>query len=359
MIPSRSSILTLPASQRRRQRLTLLKKTGLTLAVTAVLLLFLLPLFYGMSMSIKSKEQMAMVGSALIPRSPVTFAYEGQDLPVVQVPQEDGSIRSLALLTKRRTASVFVDPARPEAGPIPWEGNWRILEPVLKTDHQWQNFPKAWNTIDFLNLLKNTALYGLVTTIGTLFSSSLVAYGFSRFRFPGKQAAFMILIATIILPPAVTLIPTYAFFFKIGWVGTWLPLMVPAFFANAYNVFLMRQFFMGIPRELDEAAKIDGAGPIQTFYRIIVPQAVPAFVAVGLFNFFYCWNDFFGPLVYLAGHPELQPISIGLSAFNNLYTSETHLIQAASLLACVIPLVIFFFAQKFFMQGVVVTGVDK
>jgi len=342
-----------------KKRLDLAKKMALTVMVTAILLLFLLPLFYGMSMSVKNKEQMTMTTSPLVPMSPVTYSYHGQDLSVVEVPQADGTTKELALLSKKRAASTFVDPTHPEAEPLAWEGNWRTLVPVLKTDPQWQNFPNAWNTIDFVNLLKNTALYGLITTIGTLFSSSLVAYGFSRFRFPGKNVAFMVLIATIILPPAVTLIPTYAFFFKIGWVGTWLPLMVPAFFANAYNVFLMRQFFMGIPRELDEAAKIDGAGPIQTFYRIIVPQAVPAFVAVGLFNFFYCWNDFFGPLVYLAGHPELQPISIGLSAFNNLYTSETHLIQAASLLALAIPLLVFFFAQRFFMQGVVVTGVDK
>ncbi len=342
-----------------RRRYETLKKTGLTVLVLAVLLLFLLPLFYGMSMSVKSKEQITNVSSPIIPLGPETFHDQDQDLPVVKVPQSDGTVRELAILDKTRTASTFVDPAHPDAPPIEWQGNWRGLEPVTHVDPQWQNFPKAWQSIDFLNLLKNTALYGLVTTIGTLLSSSLVAYGFSRFRFPGKGVAFIVLIATIILPPAVTLIPTYAFFFKIGWVGTWLPLMVPSFFANAYNVFLMRQFFMGIPRELDEAAKIDGAGPVRTFTSIIVPQAVPAFVAVGLFNFFYCWNDYFGPLVYLAGHPELQPISIGLATFNNMYTGETHLIQAAALIACVIPLVIFFFAQRFFMQGVVVTGVDK
>jgi len=327
--------------------------------VTGILLLFLLPLFYGLSMSVKSKEQITMTTSPVLPLSPQTFSFEGQDLPVVEVPQADGSVKPMALLTKKRAASTLVDPAHPEAAPVTWEGNWRTLAPVLRTDPQWQNYPKAWDTIDFLNLLKNTALYGLITTLGTLVSSSLVAYGFSRFRFPGKNVAFMVLIATIILPPAVTLIPTYAFFFRLGWVGTWLPLMVPAFFANAYNVFLMRQFFMGIPRELDEAAKIDGAGPIHTFYQIIVPQAVPAFVAVGLFNFFYCWNDFFGPLVYLAGHPDQFPISIGLTAFNNMYTQETHLIQASALIACSIPVVIFFLAQRFFMQGVVVTGVDK
>jgi multiple sugar transport system permease protein len=354
-----TSTLTVPASHRRKRRLDAVKKLGLTLAVTGILLVFLLPLIYGASMSIKSKEQIAALDSSIIPASPSTYRYQDQDLPVVQVPQADGTTKPLAILEKTRNASKFLDPANPTAPPIDWQGSWRTLKPVTHPDPQWQNYPTAWTTIDFLLLLKNTAIYGLITTLGTVFSSSLVAYGFARFRFPGKNIAFVVLIATIILPPAVTLIPTYAFFFQIGWVGTWLPLMVPAFFSNAYNVFLMRQFILGIPRELDEAAKIDGAGPIRTFYQIIVPQAVPAIIAVSLFNFFYCWNDFFGPLIYLAGHPESMPISIGLMKFNNMYTTQTHLVQAAALLACTIPLVIFFAAQKFFMQGVVVTGVDK
>ena len=295
----------------------------------------------------------------MIPRSASTFPYEGQDLPIYEVPQPDGTVKEFALLDKTRASATLVDPAHPEAPAVVWQGSWRTLKPVTHADPQWENYPKAWTAIDFLLLLKNTALYGLVTTIGTVLSSSLVAYGFARFRFPGKNAIFFVLIATIILPPAVTLIPTYAFFFRIGWVGTWLPLMVPSFFANAYNVFLLRQFILGIPRELDEAAKIDGAGPIRTFYTIIVPQSLPAIIAVSLFNFFFCWNDFFGPLIYLAGHPELQPISLGLTQFNNMYTTQTHLVQAAALLACALPLVVFFSAQKFFMQGVVTTGVDK
>jgi len=342
-----------------QSRTLIWKKWGLTALVLAILLVFLMPLFYGASMSIKSKQQIAALDSGLVPQSPATYSYQGKALPLVRVPLPDGSTRELALQTKRRTMSMFIDPVHPEAPALEWQGNWRALKPVTHADPQWKNYPESWNTIDFLKLLKNTALYGLISTIGTVFSSGLVAYGFARFKFPGKNILFVILIATIILPPAVTLIPTYAFFFKIGWVGTWLPLMVPPFFANAYNVFLMRQFIMGIPRELDEAAKIDGAGPIRTFFQIIVPQALPAVVAVGLFNFFYCWNDFFGPLIYLAGHPELAPLSIGLTQFNNMYTSQTNLIQAASLLACVVPLVIFFAAQRFFIQGVVMTGVDK
>ena len=167
------------------------------------------------------------------------------------------------------------------------------------------------------------------------------------------------MLSTVILPDAVTRIPTYFVYLQLGWIGTWLPLIVPTFFSWGTNVFLMRQFFMTIPRELDEAAMIDGANPFQVFWSVILPQSVPALTAVGLFHFFYAWNDFFGPLIYLAGNPDKFPITVGLTAFNNLYSQQTNLIQAASLISAVIPLVIFIFAQRVFMQGIVVTGVEK
>jgi multiple sugar transport system permease protein len=336
-----------------------LKRAGVTLALAAILAIFLLPLVYGASMSIKSAEQIADKDVSALPFANKTLLHEGKVLPILLVPQANGGTKELAALEQLRAKTTFIDPDRPDAAPIVWEGSWRTLNPARVIAPQWENYPKAWSTVDFLNLLKNTILYGLFTTLGTVCASSLVAYGFARFRFPGKKLAFIVLIATIILPPAVTLVPTYTFFFKIGWVGTWLPLIVPAFFANAYNVFLIRQFLMGIPRELDEAAKVDGAGPIRTFAQIILPQAMPALMAVILFNFFFCWNDYMGPLIYLAGHPEQNPITVGLAAFSNLYTRQTNLIQAAALISCVIPVIIFFFSQRFFMQGVVMTGVDK
>lgn len=324
-----------------------------------VLIIFLMPLGYGVSMSLKTKDQIASQNPSPFPRSPKTFLWNGKECDILAVPFPDGNVIDLAIVTKGRTSSVFIDPEKPETGEIIWEGQWRTLKPVWKLDPQWRNFVKAWKAVDFPKLLKNTAMYAIITTFGTVLSSLLVAYGFSRFSFPGKNVLFIILICTIILPSAVTLIPTYSMFYRLGWVGTWLPLMVPPFFANAYNVFLLRQFIMGIPREMDEAARIDGAGPVRTLFSVIVPQAVPAIVSVSLFHFFFAWNDFFGPLIYLAGKNDLQPITVGLSTFNNMYTTEGHLIQAAGLIACVVPFIIFFIAQKFFMQGVVVTGVDK
>jgi multiple sugar transport system permease protein len=335
------------------------KRFILTGIVVLSLLAFLVPLFYGMAMSVKDEDQISSQKSLILPKSPATFAYEGKQLEVFEVPMPSGEAKQLAALDKTRTATTFIDPADSKAAPIVWQGNWRTLKQVLKLDAKWVNFEKAWNAIQFPMLLKNTVIYAVVNTFGILLSSSFVAYGFSRFKFRGKNFAFMMVMSTMILPGAITLIPTYAVFMAIGWVGTWLPLLVPAFFSNAYNVFLLRQFFMGIPQEMDEAARIDGANPIQILYKIILPQAVPALVAAGLFNFFWCWNDYFAPLVYLSGKTKLYPVALGLGQFAGQYTVHVNMVQAATLQALVIPVTIFFFTQRFFMQGVVVSGVEK
>ncbi len=323
-----------------------------------VLTIFLMPMFYGISGSLKSKEQLSSLNLSPIPQSPKKFNYNGKDCEVFLVPM-NGVKKSLAMVKKGRDESVFVDPENVAAGEIVWTGKWRTLENEWQTDLQFKNYVQGWNAINFMRLFRNTLFYAVLTTFGTLLSSTFVAYGFSRFSFPGKNKFFMVLIATIVLPSAVTLIPVYTIFYKLGWVGTWLPLVVPHFFANAYNVFLLRQFMLGIPKEMDEAARIDGCGPVATLYRIILPQCIPAVISVGLFHFFWAWNDFFNPLLYLAGHPEKYPISIGLSAFSNMYSTETHLVQAVSMIACILPFIIFVVAQKFFIEGVVVSGVEK
>jgi multiple sugar transport system permease protein len=240
-----------------------------------------------------------------------------------------------------------------------WQGSWRTLEPVWRFAPHWENFGAVWDLIDFPRLLFNTVFIAVVSTIGTLVSCTLVAYGFARFRFPGRSFLFLLLIATIFLPAAVTIIPTYTIFQKMGWVGTWLPLLVPAFFANAYDVFLMRQYFMTIPTEMDEAAAIDGAGPFRTLTAVVLPQAWPVVVAVGVFHLVYSWNDFFGPLLYTAGKTDLQTVALGLQRFNGIYYREPGLIQAGTLMTLVIPVVAFLLTQRFFTRGIVITGVDK
>lgn len=344
------------ALTRRQRRLARrLVATGFTLALLSF---FLMPLAYSASTSLKNKTQISKAGGPWWPASERTIAYEGKPYDVYLVPTEEG-VKEWALVKKGREESWFVDPERPEAGLIEWQGRWRTLERVWAFDVQWHNYRDAWQKINFPRLLRNTLMYAILSTIGAVFSAALVAYGFARFRFPRRDLLFIIVMATIILPPAVTLVPTYAFFNKIGWVGTWLPLIVPAYFANGYNIFLLRQFFLTIPREMDESALIDGASYPRIFWHIILPQSIPALTAVTLFHFFYAWNDFFLPLIYLAGKPELQPITVGLTNFRGIYDVSPHLIQAASLIASAIPLVIFFFAQRAFMQGVVISGVEK
>lgn len=344
--------------QIQQQRKKILTRGAITMFALLVLSAYLMPLLYGVVTSIKSKAQIADINAPLLPAEALTFEYEGKEYDIYQVPTDSG-VQEWALVKKGREASQFVDPSNPEAGPIDWEGRWRTLDRVRGFAPQWGNYAEAFNKIDFLLLLRNTMVYAILTTIGTVISSSIVGYGFARFDFPYKNVIFMVVIATIILPPQVTLVPKYAFFTYIGWTGSWWPLVVPTFFANAYNIFLMRQYFMTIPRALDEAAMIDGAGPIRIFWSINLPQAKPALVAVSLFHFFFAWNDFFDPLIYLAGKPDLYPLTIGLTFFQGVFSQDQQLIQAASFMTLIIPLIIFFFAQRFFVQGVVMTGVDK
>jgi ABC-type glycerol-3-phosphate transport system permease component/chitodextrinase len=213
----------------------------------------------------------------------------------------------------------------------------------------------------FLRFFFNTLIIAGLGTIGATLSAIVVAFGFARFKIPGRDALFMVLIGTILLPFQVTLIPQFVVFTAIGWAGTWLPLIVPHYFANAYNVFLLRQYFLTLPRELDEAAMMDGATPFRILVSVIIPQSWPAIISVVLFHFFFAWNDFLSPLVYLSGKPDLYPISIGLSYFNTTFrvNNAPPAIQAGALLSLILPVAIFFVAQQVFMRGVVISGVEK
>jgi multiple sugar transport system permease protein len=333
--------------------------SGMTLLAITVVSAFLMPLAYMLATSFKDQSQLTAVGAPLLPAVPDTFVYEGEQYEVFDVPLPDGTIKPLALIERRREDSVFIDPANPETGPIEWQGRWRTLQQAWTFELNFQNFTSAWNTIEFPRLFFNTFAIAGLSTIGAVASAICVAYGFSRFRFPGRNGLFILMLATIILPFQVTLIPSYAVYLALGWVGTWLPLIVPHFFSNAYNVFLLRQYFLTIPRELDEAAMIDGAGTFRILRSVIIPQAIPALVAVTLFHFFWAWNEYFLPLIYLQGKPDLQPLAVGLARFNALYSQEPTLIQAAAIMAMALPVVVFFLAQRAFMRGVVFGGVEK
>lgn len=328
----------------------------ITLFTTLIVIGYLSPFAYMTVTSLKDKTQ--IVEGSILPQSPRTFVYEDEALPIYNVPV-DGEMKQWALFKKGRESSQFIDPENPAAGPIEWQGRWRQLETAMEMDIRWGNFETAWTEIEFPRLLFNTLFIAVVGLIGTLLSSICVAYAFARFPIPAKNMLFLILVGTIVLPRQVTLVPTYAFFSQINWTGTWLPLIVPHFFANAYNVFLLRQFFRQLPRELDEAAMIDGAGPFRILISVIIPQSYPAIVAVALFHFVFAWNDYFEPLIYLLGKRDLLPISVGIQEFNFVYDQQPHLIQATAIMGLALPVILFFFSQRVFMRGIVVTGVDK
>ena len=329
----------------------------ITFIAVVVIALFLSPMLKAVLTSLKTPEQLGEIGAPLLPSVPRSFTYEGEDYEVYIVPI-DGAERELALVTPGRQQSTFVDPAAPTSE-IVWQGSWRTLERAWELSPAWSNYADVWNLIDFPRLLLNTVIIAIVGTIGTVLSCTLVAYGFARFRFPGRSALFLLLIATIFLPEAVTLIPVYTIYVKLGWVGTWLPLLVPTFFANAFDVFLIRQYFLTIPRELDEAAAIDGAGPLRILRSVLLPLSWPVIIAVSIFHFVYSWNDFFGPLIYLSTKPELQTLAVGLARFEGIHYRNPAYIQAGTIMTLIIPVILFLIFQRFFVRGIVITGVEK
>ena len=223
----------------------------------------------------------------------------------------------------------------------------------------WGNFYSAVTSIDFFLYLANTLKVVIPNVIGQVVSCSLVAYGFSRYNFKGKRVWFLILLATMMIPGQITMIPQFLLFRQIGWVNTYLPLTVPAFFATSgYNVFLIRSFMSGIPKDFDEAATIDGAGPIRNFLQIMIPMCKPVLTAITVFTFMGAWNDFNGPLIYLYDANKYT-LSLGLSFFKGLYTSKWNLLMAATVLVMLPILIIFFLAQDYIINGISISSGTK
>lgn len=220
---------------------------------------------------------------------------------------------------------------------------------------QWENYPEALTARPFGRYYVNTTIITTLSVIGQVLSSAVVAYGFARFRFPGRGVLFLIVLSTLMIPFHILIIPRFILFRYLGWLDTFLPLIVPNFFGGAFSIFLLRQYFLTIPLDLDEAAKMDGANAFQIFMSIILPLARPALGAVAVFEFVSTWNDFLGPLIYLSSDRNYT-VSIGLAAFRSDYFTAWHLFMAASAVAMLAPLVVFFLAQKYFISGVALTG---
>ncbi|WP_228485561.1 carbohydrate ABC transporter permease [Thermaerobacillus caldiproteolyticus] len=227
----------------------------------------------------------------------------------------------------------------------------------LPDSFYWENYRRAVTDIPFFLYLKNTVIITGCRVFAEVFISALVAYGFARFDFPGRNIWFIILLSTIMLPGEITMIPVFMMFEKLGWINTFKPLVVPAFFGGqAVFVFLLRQFFLTIPRELEEAALIDGATRFQIFYKIFLPLSKPALITIGLFSFQGSWNDLLGPLMYLNDSNKFT-LQLGLAMFNGMTKVEWGPLMAASILVLLPTLLLFFAMQKYFVEGISVTGI--
>jgi len=246
----------------------------------------------------------------------------------------------------------MVDSAlKPNSQIFLWPPKW-IPNPV-----EWQNFVTAFSNpkLPFLLFVRNTMILEVGIITGRLLSCILVAYGFARLEAPGKNFWFGVLLATFMLPGAVIMIPKYILFNKIGWVNSYLPLIVPAWFGESFAIFLMRQFFMTIPRELEEAAVIDGANTLDILRSIIVPLSTPVLAVIAVFSFKDIWNDFFGPLLYL-NSSDKYTVAIGLAYFNGQFKVDMGPLMAASSVLMLPLIIVFFIAQRAFVEGINLTG---
>ncbi len=222
----------------------------------------------------------------------------------------------------------------------------------------WVNYIDAWKSQPFLTYFRNSTLITSLNIIGRVISCSLVAFAFARTRFPGRDFLFLVLLSTMMLPQQVTLIPQYLLFKELGWINTIKPLTVPAFFGSAFHIFLLRQFFMNLPIELDEAAFMDGANRWSIYARIVLPLSKPILLTVLTFTFIGTWNDFFGPLLYLSTVDQMT-IAVGLIFFRDQYGGPFHHMMAASVMAVVPIIIVFFVAQRYFVTSIIMSGLRE
>jgi ABC-type glycerol-3-phosphate transport system permease component len=231
----------------------------------------------------------------------------------------------------------------------------------LPASPQWANYGRVWNEAPFARWLWNSTLVTVLAVLGTVMSASLVGFSFARFRYPLRDTLFIVTLATLMLPIEVTLIPTYLLFNKIGWLNTYLPLIVPSWLGGgAFFIFLMRQFFMTLPYDLDDAARIDGANSWQLFIRILLPLTRPALATMAVISFIAHWDEFMAPLIYLLD-PEKFTVAVGLRQFQSQAAGDSepmeHLLMAASLIVAAPMILLFFVAQRYFVRGIVMSGI--
>ena len=324
-------------------------------------ILFCIPFAWLVVTSLKEDEDMSKFPPVWVPRQQVTVTLHGRECGVSLLRQNGQTLR-VATLEELETGEHRVQVLEPPE---------RRGEVLLVSGSELQKVrvfaPKWENYLDALRFLPAETNYGLVflwntlflsilSIIGTVLSSSLVAFAFSRLRWPGRDIWFVVLLATMMVPGAVTMLPVFVIFRSLGWVDTLRPLWVPAFFGSAFNIFLLRQFFMTIPMDLEDAAKIDGCSYFGIYWRIMLPLIKPALAAVTIWTFMGAWNNFMGPLIYISS-PEKMPLAYALQLFQSQHGGEPGMLMAAATMVMLPVLMLFFFTQRYFIEGVTLTGI--
>ncbi|NSW52396.1 MAG: carbohydrate ABC transporter permease [Anaerolineae bacterium] len=341
-----------------------LKASASHAVINFVGLFFVIPFVWMVVTAFKSNQDVFHTPPRWLPYDYVYAAIDGQRYPLYRVQTADGE-KELAALKIDSGVGIFADPANPsELYEVKiQEGGLVMAEAIMHVSFRWQNFPDAMQRgsrpgvgANFWVYFKNSLIIAGFTIIGTLLANTPVAYAFARIKFPGRDVLFILVLATMMLPYQVTMIPMYKLFNEIlGWGNTFLPLIIPSFFANAYDVFLLRQFFRTIPEEMCDAARVDGASEWQIFTRIVLPLSVPVLATVTVFTFLWAWNDFTGPLLFL-NSPDKFTMALGLRDFQGQRTMVWNQLMAASIMFTVPIIIAFFFAQKTFIQGIKLTG---
>lgn len=303
------------------------------------------------------KESTVMAARAERPRSAPSLAYS------LRVASARLGKRTLLYATTLLLSLIFIYPLVWTLGSsLKTPAEMFVYPPTLfPTSAQFSNYATVMETVPFARWFLNTVVVVVTATTGTVISASMVSYSFARFRYRGRDMLFLITLATMMLPGQVTLVPQFIIFFKLGWIDTIKPLWVPHWFGGgAFFIFLMRQFFMSLPRELDEAAIIDGANRLQIFFHILLPLTKPALATMTVIAFMHHWSDFLGPLIYL-NTPQKFTLAVGLQYFNAVedisYEPTQHLLMTACVLTIVPALLVFFATQKYFVRGIVMTGI--
>lgn len=347
--------------QAHKYRREMTRQTGLHLALLSGSILFIIPFVWLVVTSLKEEKEMSAFPPVWIPTQQVkteiggqqrglgNITFEGQRVKIAVMEEYDTGYRLVRILEPANLSGKEIKVKKEE------------IKEIRKFDPVWKNYPNALKflppeTHNGLVYLWNTLQVTGLSILGSLLSASMVAYAFSRLKWPGRDTLFLILLSTMMLPAAVTMMPVFLIMRSIGWIDTLYPLWVPSFLGSAFNIFLLRQFFMGIPTELEEAARIDGCSFYGIFWRIVLPQVKPALAALTIMSFMGSWNDFRGPLIYISS-PENQTLAYALQLFQTARGGEPGLLMAASTMVMVPVLLLFFFTQRYFIQGITLTGI--